>query len=537
MPGHPSKQKTKRTPARPAAGRLRPELLLLALALAVRVAMVLVMRDSIYFAYHTQNKQSDMYANYQWAAQIRAGDWLGRDTYHPYFGWMEEVAPLPDWHRWRGGPRIFQQSPFYPYLLAALGALFRDSVTAVLLFQAAVGAAYCGLVFVLARRLFDRRTALAALAGSALFGPMVVAESVLLRDFLLPVFVVLAFLGLLRASEGAPARAVLLSGAALGAGILVRETLAVFAPVALLWLLLVVRRRRAGAAALRTAALFAAGVAAALLPLVARNVAVGAAPLAVSNRAPEGFVEGLAPNPYDPYEDIAARIRAEMQHGPFSVPAFLRRAFQARGAELPAFYARKLVVIADPFELGDNLDHVYLEHHSALARLLPGWRLFLPLGLLGLAASLARRRAEDLLLAGYVLAQVGALAFGPVYSRYRLPLAPVLVLYGAYFAVWSWDRAAGARDAAARWRVLAAPAGLAAAALIAFGWLLPFLPRRYHCRPSTFQIAANFYAGQNRLTEAREEIERLVRCVEETGAPIDLTEHRDKIRKLKDAGH
>ncbi len=72
--------------------------------------------------------ESDMYAFWQWAQTILAGDLLGRNTYHPYFDWMKYFAPLETWYRWWGGKQSFQQAPLYPYWVAGLLAVSGNSL-------------------------------------------------------------------------------------------------------------------------------------------------------------------------------------------------------------------------------------------------------------------------------------------------------------------------------------------------------------------------------------------------------------------------
>ncbi|MEM8739455.1 MAG: hypothetical protein AAGG38_13410, partial [Planctomycetota bacterium] len=69
---------------------------------------------------HSFGSQTDMAFYWEWSGQILAGDWLGRDTPHPSFTWMEEMGDEATWHRWWGGAKIFQSEPFYPYAIAGL---------------------------------------------------------------------------------------------------------------------------------------------------------------------------------------------------------------------------------------------------------------------------------------------------------------------------------------------------------------------------------------------------------------------------------
>jgi hypothetical protein len=98
----------------------------------------------------------DMRGFLDWSDRIIGGDILGRDTFHPYHDWMRR-APIEQWYQWWGGKGIFQQEPFYPYLLALLRGVFHASIPDILLLQLMVGSLQPLVVYGLANRLFDRR--------------------------------------------------------------------------------------------------------------------------------------------------------------------------------------------------------------------------------------------------------------------------------------------------------------------------------------------------------------------------------------------
>src|SRR2546427_342326 len=67
----------------------------------------------------------------------------------------------------------FEQSPGYPYLVAAVYAVFGRSVTAVATVQALLDAVSCGCIAVLGRRWFNWRVGLLAGALAAGYGPLI----------------------------------------------------------------------------------------------------------------------------------------------------------------------------------------------------------------------------------------------------------------------------------------------------------------------------------------------------------------------------
>jgi 4-amino-4-deoxy-L-arabinose transferase-like glycosyltransferase len=67
------------------------------------------------------------------------------------------VSPAGDWL----GRDVFYQAPLYPYFLAVVYRILGESVTAVRLTQACIGATSCALVAAAGRSLFSRSGALA----------------------------------------------------------------------------------------------------------------------------------------------------------------------------------------------------------------------------------------------------------------------------------------------------------------------------------------------------------------------------------------
>lgn len=398
---------------------------------------------------------SDMHAYWAWAASIRAGDLLGRETPHPYFRWMEACGPPEAWDRFWGGRAVFQQAPLYPYLLAVLGAL-TPGVRGVLGVQLLLGCLRALVVWRLAARFGGERAGLFAGALAAVYGPFVVSEGAVLRDWVPAILEPAAVLLLMRAADAGRPAAFATAGAVFGLAVLAKETAVLVLAAAGAW---VAHARRAA----RPVLALVLGAAAALAPLVARNLATGAPPLAVSNRAPEGLVEGNA---------VGARL-AGLAHPP-SLCAILET---ARGSALVAgaeavrtwpgaagflhFHLQKARALLDPDEVPDNLDDAYVREVVPALRVLPGFGWVGPLALAGALAWPRSGATRGALLAALVAAAWIPLQLGPVVGRYRLSLVPwLLVACGVALATAQGAWQAGDRGRAAR-VALAAAAGAA----------------------------------------------------------------------------
>jgi hypothetical protein len=450
--------------------------------------------------------QSDMYANWEWAQTILAGDWLGRDTYHPYFEWMKRIAPLETWYRWWGGKEIFQQAPLYPYLLAGLLMVSGGSVTWVLLVQLVIGALQPLVVYRLATRLFDARVGLAAATLAALYGPFIFHQGVVLRDWLPPLLEPLALLALLRARDNTRGWMWAVSGAALGLALLAKETILVFLPIVFLWILFDQRRtwRQAG----RAGTWVLVGLLLSLSPLFLRNIVVKAPVFALSNRAAEGIIEGNAADgfPVSLVHPLSMRGILERSQGRLrAVIQETLRTYQGDWLRFFRLQLLKLRALGDPFEVPNNTSFYYGVELSPVLRGTLGYGIVFPLGLAGFLLSLRAWR-RHVLVALYGLTMVGGLMAVPILARYRLVLVPVLLLYAAVLLV-SLSDALRERNAH---RVIGT-LGLMLAASLVQHVIVPLDERtkdRVHA--PDYLGAARVYAEDDQFDRAANEMRRLL---------------------------
>jgi 4-amino-4-deoxy-L-arabinose transferase-like glycosyltransferase len=478
---------------------------ILAVGLVVRLLHFSVLANSAYPRLPIHFPDSDMYAYWQWAVRIVEGDVLGRDTYHPYMDWMRPIAPVETWYEWWGGKAIFRHPPFYPYwvagLLAWAGSV--DALSFVLFVQLAVGGLQPLVVFWLGRRVFDVRVGLIAAALVALYGPLIFYQGALLRDWLPPLVEPLAILALLRARERERARDWLLAGAAFALALLIKETILVFAPLALAW---VAREYRAAWRPLVTAsALALLGFVLLLSPLVARNVLVGAPPFAVSNRvAAEAFIganaaDGIAVGVAHP-----ASMKGIMERSGGRPFALLRETFRTYEGDWGAIMDRQFTkgrALLDPLEVENNLSFYYGLDISPVLGFCLRYGLLLPLGLAVFLLVLDAWPRHALLALHTAAAVAGLMVLG-ITDRYRLILVPGLCVYGGAGLVRLWD-ALRAR----RIRRVAAYVALLAGVAAVQHWVVP--PGLVSTgRPQEYVVAARVYTSEGQLERASAEFDR-----------------------------
>ncbi len=428
---------------------------ILVLAAALRLAHWWVVGEAPFVAFLAV----DALEYDRWAQRIAGGEWLGGET--------------------------FFQAPLYPYLLGALYRLFGRSLDAVYLVQIACAVAGCWGLYRAGRMMAGDGVGLAAAALAALYGPFVFYDVQVGKESL-AVAVVCFLLWALAAAQGkAGGRIWIAAGALLGILALLRENALLVAP---LLLPLVWRREDRFGGLARRGGLFLLGIAAVLAPVAARNWAVGGSPLPTTsqggvnlyignNPEADGTYRPLIPGRQEPaLERRAPELLAEREVGRPLTPAevsgyWARRALAWAAAEPGAalrLQLRKLGMFWSWYEWPDAVDSAYLRRLSLPLRLAAvefgGVTLLAAAGLWWVRRRPGASAPALLWIAGWTAATVVFFLF----SRYRLPVVPALLLLAAHPLA----------AVAERWRggARAATAAIAGTCLLALA--APHLARR-----------------------------------------------------------
>ncbi len=448
---------------------------------------------------------SDMHSYWQWAHRILSGDLLGRDTYHPSTDWIKTIAAQEHWDRWLTGKQIFHWAPLYPYWVAALLFLFDGSLRAILLVQLLAASLHPLPLFFLARRLFDDWAGLAAAAITAVYGPLIFHQGVLLRDWLPPILEPLFLLAVLRAQDGRRGSDWLLAGGCLGLAVLTKETALLLLPLAGLWILW--KSWPEWQQVIRSGAWLLVGTSLVLSPLIFRNAVVGAPLFAVSDRAAQSFIEGNALNSpaYGLVLDLDSWKRI-IQHADGTLPSVIQETLKTYRGDFGAFFRKQLLrlrALADPYEVPNNESFYYGEDISPALRMTLRYGFVFPLGVAGLLLSGPAWRRR-LLLYLYLLVTLAGLTFSTILGRYRLVLVAILIMFAGGFLRWMAEAAQQRKIG----RMLGGLALVAGTAMIQQTWL-PFVEPKAYGRPQEYVLAAQIYGSQGRPERAVSELERL----------------------------
>ncbi|HEX8118885.1 MAG TPA: glycosyltransferase family 39 protein, partial [Pyrinomonadaceae bacterium] len=318
-------------------------------------------------------------------------------------------------------PDLLGHPPGYPFVLAALYALFGESDAAVQIFQAACDALAAALVFLVAAELLTYGVGLVAGALAAL-APQFCWNSLMLLPDTLAVLPLLAAVWLLVRARGG--RAVL---KALGAGVLIglscwlRANALLLAPFAAIVAVPLLFEK---GVRVRAALALAAGALLAVAPLTLRNAVVYGRFIPVSLGAGQTLVEGVAD--YDPERRFGLpdtdgglqRLEAEET----GRPEYALSLFTPDGIERDRQRTRRAlaVITSHPFWFAGvmlrracNMLRLERTPLSSTAPVNEGWTrgprlvlralqrlfitaVFLPLYLAGLALLLYRRKRREL---------------------------------------------------------------------------------------------------------------------------------------------
>ena len=407
------------------------------LALVSRVAYLVAARRTPLFDY----LHLDPLYYVQWGRRIAAGDLLGSE--------------------------VFEQSPLYPYLLGAFFTVVGERLLLLRLVQLGAGILACAAIYLLAREAFGRREGRIAGALAAVYGPFLYYEGQVMKSFLTYTLMAWALVFLLR-SRGRSLPWLTLSGLTVGLQALVRANSILLLPVLAAWAAWRSRgagdrRWPAGAAALLL------GGAAAILPATVRNAAVSGDLVLITSGAGEVFYIGNYPDangaylpppfvrPSPAYEHQDFRDEASRRTGrPLSRAAASRywlgegmRAIAADPLRWIRLELRKLALFWNARELPDNYSYAVFAREVPLLRAAPTFGIVAPIGLVGMA--LSWRRYRDLLPLHLVTGvYLGSVLLFFNFSRFRLPVLPVLLVFAAHAIVSTWDawRGGGRRRAA-----------------------------------------------------------------------------------------
>ena len=357
-----------------------------------------------------------------------------------FLEWARSIHERSFW-----GRHLFVQSPLYPYLLAAAGALFSDPLIAIRLFQVLLGCLVPVGVAMAAQRL-TRHPGSALLAGlvAAAYGPFLFYTALILKETLAIVLVTGFFLLALRAADRHKLAVWGSSGLVLGLLWLVRANAPLLALPVLVW---IGTDRGAGLRRRAAAGLaFCLGLVLPVAPLTLHNLVVADQFAITLASGGSNFYVGNNPDATGLYLRAAGRQRRSPVRGLGSGrrrlahgrPAAQRRRGLGRlracrgavhphtAAGLGLADAAQVPDLLERVEIPDNYDYGFFAARLPLLRYLFQFPFVAAFGLAGLALR-ARERSVRLLRWEVLVSMVSVVLFY-VNARFRVVLVPLLLM-------------------------------------------------------------------------------------------------------------
>ena len=457
--------------------------LLLAAALFRAVYFYLYAQNSIFF----DGLILDSRVYDSWAAAIARGEWIGREAF--YF------------------------PPLYPYLLAILFKGVGHSLAPVYLLQGLLGLVNLLLIHRIGMATFNERVGLLAAGAAALYGPLAFFEMKVLGTTLGLTLSLLALVLLVGAERASLlGRTVLgrwfLAGVVIGLGAECVPGTILLAPIYAAYL---------GLSRSRAAIVLLAGTFLATVPVLSHNLYVASDPLPLSGQGGLTFYQGNNPSASGLYsvppgfsgspesqaveeQSIAERETGRIMRRSEVSAHFLRKGL-AFIASSPFAWLRlegkKLLALFGDYEASTEYS-LYFERQQIpwLRILCLPFAAIVATGVAGMIlAGRPRPPASALLLYGAHAAAIPLIFY--VSGRYRLPIVPPLLIYGAAFGdrLWAQVRATGALapDAA---RTAALALGLALVSFFPLG--RPVVP----AEANVHYNIGNLLMERNRYEEA-----------------------------------
>jgi len=397
------------------------------------------------------------------------GFYIAEMAGHPFFNF-----PLVDsdtYHRqaldvlrngWIG-EKIFWQAPLYPYFLALCYHFITVKFFDIRIIQAVLAAVNGVLLYEIGRRKLGRGVGIGAAVAAAFYGPLIYYDAEMLAPVLIVFFYLLLALVLDRAIENRKLAWLLVAGMLNGLAALSHGLGLLIAPLVCVWILFSKSeiRNPKSVRRLACAGLFLLG-SAVIAPATIRNRLVGGEWVLISHNGPINFYIGNHPD-YDRMvglrpgiewgtlardfsDEESSSVRAEARH-------FTRRALanlRAHPLAVGRVWLKKLFLFFNADEIKRDYPIYPVRRYSnVMEALMWKWRgpagwigLGFPFGVvLPLAAvgwwTLRRRGvrlvAVEMILAGHFAANM--MFF--ICSRYRIPIAPFLLLYAAAAVQWA----------------------------------------------------------------------------------------------------
>ncbi len=350
------------------------------------------------------------------------------------------------------GDSAFYQAPLYPYFLAVIYKTFGQNILVVQGIQIALSIATVWLIYKIGESLFNRKTAILSAGLCAIYGPFIFYSVLILKVTLSLFFSCLFILVLLESCESLKKAALFSGGILLGINIALRGNYLLLYPATILWILFAFPNIKTKQRIINLF-IFTLGMTLCIFPMTLRNYVLSGDFVLTSYQAGANFYIGNNPDAQGNYtilgfvranpefEETDFRKRAETLEGhplkPSEVSRFWLKKTLSFITEFPLKFIRLLAtksfLFFNNYEIPDNYDYQFLK------TLIPSLNVgILSFGIVFLLAALGITLflwtgPKFYLIYGFIITYAASVILFFVTSRYRIPIAPVLLPFSAMF--------------------------------------------------------------------------------------------------------
>ncbi|MFC1806832.1 tetratricopeptide repeat protein [Candidatus Omnitrophota bacterium] len=396
---------------------------LLILSFAVRLVYIIQLKSTIFYS----NFLLDESFYNLWARKIASGEGMGNSA--------------------------FEALPLFPYLLGFLYKVFGYNLLIPRLFSIILASLSCLLIYLVTKKLFGNIAGICAGVIAALYGPLIFYSGLLAPSSVAIFLYCLVILCILLIIEKETFIRFFTLGLLLGLASLSRAGILLFIPAIFFWFLLKAKERKG--TALRVLIGFL-GLICIILPVTIRNLVVSGDLVFLTSHSGINFFIGnneKADGTYKAPEWSRTNIEGMKRDAKTIAERDLNRTLSE--GEVSRYYFHKaidfmkknpakflkllILKLRLTFNSQELYDAAYYPVYADFIRLLklPFFSFFLigPLGILGILLS-ARRWRELMPLYIFIASYTLSIVIYFVNSRYRLPLAMMLMIFSGYTISW-----------------------------------------------------------------------------------------------------
>ncbi|MFH0774769.1 MAG: glycosyltransferase family 39 protein [bacterium] len=339
------------------------------------------------------------------------------------------------------GKEPYYYGPLYYYFLALVYKIFGIDPYIARLIQIILGVATSLLIYLIAKKVFNKTVALISISISIFYGMFYIHEGVLLMESLVTFLNTLSIFLLLRIEDKPSYKNIAFAGIAIGLSALARANILLFVPFIFIWIFFNSKLIIHNSKLLRFAFLCLV-ILLTISPVTIRNYLVSGKFVLISTNGPVSLWIGN--NPYAEgdfqYPPPSYQKRVSEQIAKKGDVAYIEEVFRFIKEE-PIGYLRllseKFLLFWGKGEVENNINYTSQKGYSALF-ILPifiGFGPIASLALLGMILSLRYWR-RYLLLYLFILSFTISTILFFVLSRYRVAFIPILIPFVGFTLYW-----------------------------------------------------------------------------------------------------